>query len=207
MADIHTPYWQHFIEVLPEKDLTDRTVLDFGCNRGGFLRLLYDTRPFRQGLGLDIASQSIAEAKKAAGDRPLSYHVDSDPARMGIEFDLAFSYEVIYLLPNLGEHARQIGASLHMGGIYYAVTGCHTESPLWNRRKEVIAASSNTPVQSYSADDYINAFAENGFAVTLRKFGFCGFVPPPVNRKFHPGIMDALTYNDNEKILFRFEKL
>ena len=55
MEEGHRPLWRHFIEAVPETDLSTRDVLDFGCNRGGFLRLLYALRPFRRGLGVDIA--------------------------------------------------------------------------------------------------------------------------------------------------------
>ncbi|AMS45044.1 class I SAM-dependent methyltransferase [Aminobacter aminovorans] len=206
MEDIHTPYWRHFINVILERNLSDCTVLDFGCSRGGFLRLLNGMLPFCKGVGIDIASDSIDEAGKSVGDQPLSYHVTGDPSRFGSMFDIAFSYEVIYLLQDLSEHARQMKEALRENGVYYAVTGCHTESPLWNRRKEVIANSSSTRVPSYSPDDYIDAFAANGFDVTLRRFGFNDFAPPPTNRKFHPGILDALTYSADEKILFRFSK-
>ncbi|RZS74129.1 methyltransferase family protein [Phyllobacterium myrsinacearum] len=206
MEDIHTPYWRHFINIILEQNLSDCTVLDFGCSRGGFLRLLHDSRPFANGVGVDIASTSIGDASELAGKRPLSYHVTGDPSQLGVVFDFAFSYEVIYLLQDLSEHARQIKDVLKENGVYYAVTGCHTESPLWNRRKEVISSNSSSRVLSYSPDDYIDAFASQGFKVTLRRFGFNDFVPPPVNRKFHPSIMDALTYNSEEKILFRFCK-
>lgn len=206
MEDIHTPYWRHFINVILERELSDHTVLDFGCSRGGFLRLLHDLRPFSKGMGIDIASASIDEAGKLTEGRPITYHVASDPGQLGTVFDIAFSYEVIYLLQDLSTHAIQMKNALGDNGVYYAVTGCHTESPLWNKRKEVIAANSAARVPSYSPDDYIDAFAANGFDVSLRRFGFTDFVPPPVNRKFHPGIMDALTYNAEEKILFRFAR-
>lgn len=206
MEDIHTPYWRHFINAVPEQDLSGSTLLDFGCNRGGFLRLLHKMRPFTRAIGIDIASASISDANDLAGEYPVSYFVGSDPTQLDTSFDLAFSYEVIYLLQDLSEHARQMKAALRENGVYYAVTGCHTESPLWNRRRDVIATRSNTRVPSYSPDDYINAFADCGFKVTLRRFGFTDFAPPPADRKFHPGIMDALTYNAEEKILFRFAK-
>ncbi|MFX9073378.1 hypothetical protein ABTN28_19105, partial [Acinetobacter baumannii] len=38
MADGHAPIWRHLIGLVPEQDLSTRTVLDFGCNQGGFLR-------------------------------------------------------------------------------------------------------------------------------------------------------------------------
>jgi 2-polyprenyl-3-methyl-5-hydroxy-6-metoxy-1,4-benzoquinol methylase len=59
----HSRYWRHFISSVPEIDLSEKSVLDFGCNQGGFLRLLHAMRPFRRGLGIYIASNSIAVAK------------------------------------------------------------------------------------------------------------------------------------------------
>ncbi|MFT2603543.1 SAM-dependent methyltransferase, partial [Escherichia coli] len=54
MADGHAPIWRHLIGLVPEQDLSTRTVLDFGCNQGGFLRHLHALRPFRKALGIDI---------------------------------------------------------------------------------------------------------------------------------------------------------
>ena len=36
MEEGHRPLWRHFIDIVPETDLSTRDVLDFGCNRGGF---------------------------------------------------------------------------------------------------------------------------------------------------------------------------
>ena len=55
MGAAHTPIWRHMIDVSVSDDLRDATVLDYGCNQGGFLRMLYDRHPFRAGVGLDIA--------------------------------------------------------------------------------------------------------------------------------------------------------
>ena len=48
----HAPIWRHLIGLVPENELSGVKVLDFGCNQGGFLRLLYQLRPFQQGLAL-----------------------------------------------------------------------------------------------------------------------------------------------------------
>ena len=55
MEEGHRPLWRHFIESIPETDLSTHEVLDFGCNRGGFLRLLHALKPFRHAIGVDIA--------------------------------------------------------------------------------------------------------------------------------------------------------
>ena len=62
MSHGHAPIWRHLIGLVPETDLGALTVLDFGCNQGGFLRMLHTMRPFRRALGVDIARQSVDRA-------------------------------------------------------------------------------------------------------------------------------------------------
>jgi hypothetical protein len=40
MEEGRRPLWRHFIRTIPEADLSSSVVIDFGCDRGGFLRLL-----------------------------------------------------------------------------------------------------------------------------------------------------------------------
>lgn len=207
MAGLHEPYWRHFIDIVPERDLATRTVLDFGCNRGGFLSLLHAVRPFRRGIGVDIASDSVAAANAARGNAPVTYHVRTDLAPWADSIDIAFSYEVIYLLPDLAGHAAEIRRALRDGGVYYAVTGCHTESPLWPAWRELISAGSNAPVQDYAPDDYAAAFAGAGLNVSVRRFGYSGFVSAALDRRYYPTVADALSYPAEHKLLFRIEKL
>jgi SAM-dependent methyltransferase len=206
MAESHSPYWRHFIETVPERDFSSKTVLDFGCNRGGFLRLLHALRPFRRGVGIDIASESIAAADAAKDGMPVQFHVTTDLSPWADSFDVAFSYEVVYLLPELKQHADQMYAVMRNGGVYYAVTGCHTEMPLWPKWRELIGNNGNAPVQDYSPQDYIDAFVAAGFEVSVKRFGFDGFVQASKDRKYYPSILDALSYPAEYKLLFRLEK-
>ncbi|HEY0122419.1 MAG TPA: methyltransferase domain-containing protein [Rhizobium sp.] len=206
MAESHSPYWRHFIEIVPERDFSSKTVLDFGCNRGGFLRLLHAMRPFRRGVGVDIASDSVAAADAAKGNMPLQFHVTTDLSPFTDSFDVAFSYEVVYLLPDLKRHAEQMFDVMRNGGVYYAVTGCHTEMPLWPRFRELIGGNSNAPVQDRSPQDYIDAFVAAGFNVSVKRFGYDGFVSGSKDRKYYPSILDALAYPAEYKLLFRLEK-
>jgi hypothetical protein len=96
-----------------------------------------------------------------------------------MKFMSLFSYEVIYLLPDLPHHAEQIYRVLREGGVYYAVTGCHTDCHLWSLWRNVLAETSNGPVQQYSPDDFINTFISRGFSVSFKKFGYDDLVPAP----------------------------
>ena len=52
----YRPLWQHFIGVIPETDLSTHRVLDFGFNRGGFLRPLYGLKPGAETSNYPLAS-------------------------------------------------------------------------------------------------------------------------------------------------------
>ncbi len=206
MEEGHRPLWRHFIESVPEIDLSTREVLDFGCNRGGFLRLLYALRPFHRGLGVDIARDSVAAARELVGPAPIQYEVASDLSAWPDRFDIAFSYEVIYLLPDIAGHAASMYAAVRQGGVYYAVMGCHTDSPLWPSWRKVIGETTNAPVQDRSPDDYASAFSAAGFQVFVRRFGYDGFVPAPKDHSYYPTLMDAIDYQARHKLLFRLVK-
>lgn len=206
MAGSHLPFWRHFIESLEEQDLAGRDVLDFGCNTGGFLRLLHAMRGIAQGVGVDVASDSVAAANAAKGQLPLRYEVASDLSAWRGAFDFAFSYEVIYLLPDLRDHAAQICQALRPGGVYYAVTGCHTASPLWPRWRELIPMTSNAPVQDHAPEDFVAAFAAAGLDVSVKRFGYTGYLPAPRNAEYYPAIGDQLDYYARDKLIFRCEK-
>jgi SAM-dependent methyltransferase len=206
MEEAHRPLWRHFIQAIPETDLWTRDVLDFGCNRGGFLRLLHAIKPFRRALGVDIAAASIDAARSLVGASPISYEVATALAPWPDQFDIAFSYEVIYLLPDLASHAAGMHAALRSGGVYYAVTGCHTDSPLWPNFRRVISETTNAPVQDRSPDDYASAFIEAGFEVSVRRFGYDGFVPAAKDRRYYPKLTDALDYAAHDKLMFRMVK-
>lgn len=206
MGEGHSPYWRHLIGLAPEAALPSRTVLDFGCNRGGFLRLLHRLHPLARGIGVDIARQSVDAANAERGDAPLEYHVATDLARWADMFDLAFSYEVIYLLPDLRDHARQMIAALKPGGVYYAVTGCHTGSPLWPAWRKFLPQITNAPVQDYSIEDIVAAFRDAGLVVTFRRFGYDGFVGLPRDPRYYPRLIDAVTYHAEHKMVFRLAR-
>jgi SAM-dependent methyltransferase len=206
MNDDHRHLWQQLISHMAEDDLTKRSVLDYGCNQGGFLRLLFELKPFHRGIGTDIALDSLAIARQGAARLPLEFVSVSELKAMTAAFDVAFSHEVIYLLPDLDAHAALMRRVLKPGGVYYAAIGCHTGNSQWPRWREIISEYSRVTVQDYSLDDCARAFFDEGFYVSARSYAFHGFVPIKRNNEYFPSVSNSLHYHTVDKTLFRFIK-
>lgn len=177
MAEGHEPAWRAMVNDMSEDDLSGKNILDFGCNRGGFLKLLHRMKPYQSALGVDIAEESIAYANSHKENVPASYDHSRvlQDQEMKHRFDLAFSHEVIYLLPDLAAHAEEIRTVLKPGGVYYLAIGEYAENPLWDRWKEVVAEFSPVPPQTYSLQDIARTFQNKGFGVEVRKLACEGF--------------------------------
>ena len=74
MQDEHGFIWRAMLDTI-DVDLRGKRVLDAGCNRGGFLRLLCTEWGIAAGYGYDPASGAIADARRLAGDLPLVFEV------------------------------------------------------------------------------------------------------------------------------------
>ncbi|TAJ33351.1 MAG: class I SAM-dependent methyltransferase [Reyranella sp.] len=204
MGAAHAPIWRRMIDVAVHGDLRQSTVLDYGCNQGGFLRMLHDRHPFRAATGIDIARESVARAELLKGHRPIEYKVSDSAASLGKVFDFAFSHEVLYLLPDVAAHARDIKAALRPGGAYIAAMGCHKDSAVWPRWRKVIAETSSIPIYDHSLDGVAKAFSEAGFNVGVRPLDLDAFMPVTVGSEYFPKIVDQLRYYSQDKVLFRF---
>ncbi|WP_147112333.1 bifunctional 2-polyprenyl-6-hydroxyphenol methylase/3-demethylubiquinol 3-O-methyltransferase UbiG [Tateyamaria sp. syn59] len=170
MTHEHAWIWREMIRCIPHSDLSDKRILDIGCNQGGFLRMLYDTYPFAAGTGVDLARDRIALAEAAKGSRPLTYLATPTLTDAGQNFDLAFSHEVIYLISDLEHHAKQVITLLAPGGRYDAVTCCHADNPLWKHWRAKIKTFSNIEVPSHSVAQITQAFRTAGFEVSVSRF-------------------------------------
>lgn len=206
MNDDHAPLWERMIELTVTGRCADLKVLDYGCNQGGFLEMLYKKSPFKEGVGVDIASESIAFARQRLSRLPVNTGHPEMLDTMQGSFDLAFSHEVLYLLPDLAAHAALIKKALKPGGVYFAAIGCHTDQPLWDEWRTLIGSYSTVKVQDYSLDDYANAFFNEGFRVAAQPYRLDGFFPLKKNNPYFPKVADSLRYYDSDKVLFRFEK-
>lgn len=204
MGAAHAPIWRRMIDVSVPHDLKSSSILDYGCNQGGFLRLLYDRHPYKSAVGIDIARESVARAELLKGHRPVEYRVADRAATLGRSFDHAFSHEVVYLLPDLVAHAEDIKAALRPGGTYVAAIGCHTDSAVWPRWRRLIAESSSIPIHDHSLEAVAKAFADCGFAVTVRPLELDAFMPWTTGSAYFPRVVDQLRYYTQDKVLFRF---
>ena len=206
MAVDAIPAWKKAIELMAETDLGDKAVLDFGCNRGGFLRMLYGQRPFRYGLGVDVAMESLAAARReTAPAQPIEFAHVTALAGHESRFDVAQSHWVIFHFERLAEHARQMRHVLKAGGIYYFHSGEHTESRAWQRWKPMLEKRIGLPTYTHAPDDCIRAFEEEGFEVEVRPWTWTemafmeGFTPTV----WHPTVEDYQDHYMNRLLMFR----
>ncbi len=204
MGAAHAPIWRRMVDVSVPHDLSASTVLDYGCNQGGFLRLLYDTHPFKLAIGIDIARESVGRAEMLKGHRPIDYKVANSAAALGRTFDFAFSHEVLYLLPDLARHANDMKAALRPGGAYVAAMGCHTDSATWAHWRKLISETSSIPIYDHSLEEVAKVFSAAGFTVGVRPLALDAFMPVTVGSPYFPKITDQLRYYNTDKVLFRF---
>ena len=204
MGAAHAPIWRRMADVSVPHDMSTSTVLDYGCNQGGFLRLLYDSHSFLRAVGIDIARESVARAELLKGHRPIEYKVADTAASLGRVFDYAFSHEVLYLLPDLAAHARDIRAALQPGASYVAAMGCHTDSSVWPHWRKLIAETSSIPLHDHSLEKIAKAFSDAGFTVGIRPLALDAFMPVTVGSQYFPKVTDQLRYYTTDKVLFRF---
>jgi SAM-dependent methyltransferase len=206
MQDEHGFIWKAMLDTI-DTDLAGRRVLDAGCNRGGFLRLLVDARGIAEGYGYDPASGAITDAHRLAGDRPLTFEVaDTVPKGWG-DFDVAFSHEVLYLLENLSAHAARLFGALKPNGSYFAVMGVHAGSPLMSAWHAEDAVKLGLP-RLYDLDEVGRVFEDTGFSVSVANLKL-GFIPVSSHRHGHDHRRDLLAWLDyytREKVLMRFTR-
>ena len=203
MTDEHAWIWREMIRCIPQTDLSDKRVLDIGCNQGGFLRMLYDAMPFAAGMGVDLARDRIAMADAAKGSRPLTYMATPTLADAGQGFDLAFSHEVIYLIDDLADHARQVISVLAPGGHYDAITCCHANNPLWSHWRSKIRSFSNIEVPNHSVADITQAFQSAGLEVSVSRFLAQTPIPVEGPSDYFPSDLDRIDVYNNWKLCFR----
>jgi SAM-dependent methyltransferase len=206
MQDEHGFIWRAMLDTI-DVDLAGRRVLDAGCNRGGFLRLLVDDTGIAEGCGYDPASGAIEDARRLAGPRPLRFEAADTVPGGWAGFDTAFSHEVLYLVHDLGSHAAAVLAALEPGAPYFAVMGVHAGSRTMAAWHASAHAELGLP-RLYDLDDVVEAFEGAGFTASASRLRM-GFVPVSDRRGGHEhrrGLADWLDYYERDKVLFRFTR-
>jgi SAM-dependent methyltransferase len=203
MQEEHEFLWRALLDTI-DADLAARRVLDAGCNRGGFLRLLADERAIAAGFGYDPASQAIEDARRLAGTRPLTFETAGSVPVGWTGFDAAFSHEVLYLLHDLRSHAAAMFGALAPGAPYFAVLGVHAGSPLMSAWHASVADEWALP-GLYDLDDVVQAFDDAGFDVAVARLQM-RFVPVSSRGGGHEhrrGLADWLDYYTRDKVVLR----
>jgi SAM-dependent methyltransferase len=206
MQEEHGFLWRAMLNTI-DMDLTGRRVLDAGCNRGGFLRLLVDEAGIAEGYGYDPASGAIDDARRLTGQRRLTFETAETVPTGWAEFDAAFSHEILYLLHDLASHAAATFAALKPGAPYFAVMGVHAGSRLMSAWHSSAVSELALP-RLYDLDEVVEAFDGAGFAVSVARLQM-RFVPMSERRGGHEhrrGLMDWLDYYERDKVLFRFTR-
>jgi SAM-dependent methyltransferase len=201
MQDEHRFIWDAMLELV-DVDLRGANVLDAGCNRGGFLRLVADRYQIAAGYGFDPAAGAIEDARRLAQGRPLEFEAgDTVPAGWR-DFDVAFSHEVIYLLHDLPRHARAMYNALRAGGVYYAVIGVHAGSPLMVEFHRESGTDLNLPPLA-AIDDVTATFAATGYDVAVGRLPM-RFVPVAGHGHHEHGrMLEWLDYYYEHKLVLR----
>jgi SAM-dependent methyltransferase len=206
MQDEHGFIWLAMLEMV-DTPLAGQKVLDVGCNRGGFLRLLVDRADIGSGFGYDPAPGAIEDAIRLSGTRPLTFEVATTVPEGWSGFDVAFSHEVLYVLHDLPSHAAALSAALGAGGSYYATIGVHADSPLmvaWHGEK---AGELDLP-GPYRLEEVADIFESVGFTVAVGRLPF-RFVPVHAHRgdaHADAQLSSWLDYYYRDKVMFRFTK-
>lgn len=204
MEERHKKGWQEVINLIQEQDLSSMSVLDFGCNQGGFLRYLYQTKPFKEGFGIDLAQQSIEIANSRRGDLPLTYVATTTPEQFADKFDLAVSQAVIYLINDLKTHAWKVKQMLKPGGVYYATYTDLNGNPSLRHFTEWI--NQNSPVESnaHTLDFIAETFASEGFQVEIQRRKPQGFIDISSKDSCYLSIADKMKAAYEQAYIFRF---
>lgn len=204
----HLPAWQAFINALPA-DLSDKSILDFGCNQGGLLRLLYQQKPFKYGVGVDLATRAIEIANSRKKDLPLCYYNTGYPNKLQQQFDICISTSVLFFIEDFAEHARVIAETLTENGVYYAsftdVNGSDM-LPVWN--KYMLTHNASVPFRVQSLEDIAKGFSSQGFDVSIKReipTGFISLIPGHADTQ-QGNVKAMLELAMERSYIFRFTK-
>ncbi len=167
MAVDAIPAFKRAIELMRETDLSTKNILDFGCSQGGFLRMLHKQRPFKNGLGVDVALDSLERARQLRANEPIEYKHTNELNGYPDYFDIVQSLWVIFHFEDLEEHFAQIKSVLKLGGVYYAHTGEHSESKVWPNWKAELEKRTQLKTYTHSPEQIVAAFENQGFEVEV----------------------------------------
>lgn len=207
MENQHYSFWSKLISYIIEENFDNKIVLDFGCNQGAFLRLLYIKKRFLKGIGIDLASNSIKIANSRKKDFPLEYFNTAYPNKLDIKFDVAFSSSVMFLIEDLEEHSRIIWESLKENGVYYATYIDYIKNPNLPKFYKTISKYGMLKMQLHSLNDIVEAFWKQGFIVEIQRMLPKSYITLSKTDTWkNERIEEKMDYEYEQTYIFRFVK-
>ncbi|MBV7392413.1 class I SAM-dependent methyltransferase [Enterococcus sp. ALS3] len=169
MEKEHQMGWKNIISKIDNADIKNKNILDFGCNRGGFLRTLFDNYSFESGVGVDLAEKAIEVANASALNYPIQYIQTNNILSLERKFNTVISTSVLYLIEDLHEHFDKVNKILLLNGVYYASFTDQTKNPSEEYMMEQINLYGATKMQQHTLTDVVELLINYGFEVELRK--------------------------------------
>jgi len=210
LADGFINFWVGLIGSLVDPVGPETTVLEFGATGSKFLRLLYLVAPYKRATGVVLAEDADGGDHKWASPPtwPGSFVPEAEAGESAQPVDLAFSTEVLGLLPDLRTHAATMSARIRPGGCYYTSLGWHSDNPHLERHVS-IRRSRGLPFYSYSLDDVAHAFHDAGFEVGFKRLKIPYFLmfDPVVTAKRFGTVASMITCLEDHRVVFSFRRL
>ena len=164
MAESHIPFVRPVFERLPLP--RDGRYLDIGCGSGYTVRWAAEAAPDGRAVGIDVSPRMIALARQRSSRLPnTEYHVASFPDDHPLEpgsFDVIYSMEVFYYLPDLVEGLAEVRRLLRPGGVFACQVDFYEENAASHSWPEEVGLE----MTLLSERGWREAFEEAGLDVT-----------------------------------------
>lgn len=206
MEDGHIKEWKNTINALQSEDLSNYSILDFGCNQGAFLRHLHEKYPFNKATGIDLSEGAIEIAKSRKANLPIEYYTVSEFANKNEKFDVVISNSVIFFIPDLQQHAQQIKEYLNKDGVYYFSFCDFIKSQNIASLKQRINEWAETPLVIHSIDEIVKVFSEEGFEVEIKRMQPRNFITLKHDDQWNRNANDRLELYYRNRYIFRMVK-
>ncbi len=211
MEDGHQVYWERVIEELEGRYFQGKSIIDIGCNQGGFLRKLCQSFEIQEGFGVDLTRKSVDVANQRKGNLPLSYRAITNlelEVDLKQRFDCGISTSVVYLVQDLSHFARQASHCLKSGGVFFVdfADYDYLNSAAMKRLRDEISNGATIPLQNHNLDSISQAFADQGFSIAIKRFAPRNFIPLTVPDRWYGSVAERLEFEYSRTYLFKMTK-